>query len=98
LRVCFVLGEETCFNLCFKVLDFMWEFGSGASLPVLTDVAAGRDCSVPHGILRHPGFPNREVERFWRDLKKNYHVKELVDPADERDRGQWGGIGVVYIR
>ena len=51
-----------------------------------------------HDILQPPRFPNNQVKRFWRELKKDYRIKELVDPADERGWGQWGGIGVVYIR
>ncbi len=50
-----------------------------------------------HDILQPPRFPNNQVKRFWRELKKDYRIKELVDPADERGWGQWGGIGVVYI-
>lgn len=52
-----------------------------------------------HDILHHPNFPQIEVERYWNGvIKKAYHVRELVDLDDERGWGQWGGIGVVYIR
>ncbi|MBU37734.1 MAG: methyltransferase, partial [Anaerolineaceae bacterium] len=51
-----------------------------------------------HDILQPPRFPDNQVELFWGELKKDYRTKELVDPADERGWGQWGGIGVVYIR
>ena len=52
-----------------------------------------------HDILHHPKFPQNEVEKYWNGvIKKAYHVRELVDLDDERGWGQWGGIGVVYIR
>ncbi len=51
-----------------------------------------------HDIVYHPRFPNSQVHRYWQELKRDYRVNELVDLDDERGWGQWGGIGVVYIR
>ena len=50
-----------------------------------------------HDILHHPRLPNHQVERYWRELKKDHPFKELVDARDERGWGQWGGIGVIYM-
>ena len=52
-----------------------------------------------HDIVHHPSFPANQVDRYWKEvIKQEYRVKELVDLDDERGWGEWGGIGVVYIR
>ena len=48
-----------------------------------------------HDIVHHPGDPDCEVDVFWRELSTVRRSIQLVDLADVRSRGQWGGIGVV---
>ncbi len=48
-----------------------------------------------HDIIDHPAEQDCEVARFWKEVRSGSHVVEFVDRADVRDRGQWGGIGVV---
>ena len=51
-----------------------------------------------HDIIRPPAFPDNQVYRYWNELRKDYRVKEYLDPSDERGWGEWGGIGVLYMR
>lgn len=51
-----------------------------------------------HDILYHPNIPECKVDRFWNKIKPLYRYKELLDPADDRGWGQWGGIGIIYYR
>ena len=48
-----------------------------------------------HDILPHSD-PECEVDRLWATLRTGRKHVEFLDPQDVRDRGQWGGIGVIF--
>lgn len=57
-------------------------------------LAAPQAVACFHDILTHPGHPEIEVERLWREIQhQGYVTQELVANA----RADWGGIGVVYL-
>jgi cephalosporin hydroxylase len=49
-----------------------------------------------HDTLPHEPSSGCEVDRFWKEVSRHYQTREFVDPFDDRGRGQWGGIGVVF--
>lgn len=46
-----------------------------------------------HDILPHPSEANCHVYEFWREVKKKYPHKEIVERADQH----WAGIGLLYV-
>jgi predicted O-methyltransferase YrrM len=53
---------------------------------------------VFHDILFHPKVPSCKVDRLWKEISRNYEHREFVDKKDDRGWGQWGGIGLIYLR
>ena len=49
-----------------------------------------------HDILFHPEIPKCKVDKLWNEIKINYKHKEFVDKNDVCEKGQWGGIGIIY--
>ena len=49
-----------------------------------------------HDILFHPEIPKCKVDKLWNEIKTNYKHKEFIDKNDICERGQWGGIGIIY--
>ena len=45
-----------------------------------------------HDICQHPGMPDVEVEKFWRQLHwPGWRYEVVTEPAD------WGGIGILKV-
>lgn len=89
-----VLGERQV-DFLFIDGDHSYD-GVKADFETYSRLVASKGIVALHDILPHPGDPACEVERFWRELRASRQHRELVDIADRRSRGQWGGIGVVF--
>ena len=51
-----------------------------------------------HDIVHHTKVPECQVDQLWKQIKKQYKHKELINPKDVRTWGPWGGIGVIYYK
>lgn len=46
-----------------------------------------------HDICPHPPETCCEVNKFWLEMRDDYHHREIVEDWDQG----WAGIGVIYI-
>jgi predicted O-methyltransferase YrrM len=53
---------------------------------------------VFHDILFHPEVRSCKVDKFWKEIKRNYRHREFIYKKDDRGWGQWGGIGIIYFQ
>ena len=82
-------------DLLFIDGDHSYE-GVRADFELFSPLVADGGLIVLHDILPSEVAANCDVDRFWAELRTRYRVSELVDPYDDRGRGQWGGIGVIH--
>ncbi|MCK5569786.1 MAG: class I SAM-dependent methyltransferase [Spirochaetes bacterium] len=47
-----------------------------------------------HDILPRPDLPAIQVDRFWKEVKKKYHTKEIIGPDES---GRKIGIGLIRM-
>jgi predicted O-methyltransferase YrrM len=48
-----------------------------------------------HDVLPHTKVKKCNVDRFWREVRRDYSHWEFTERKDDRGWGQWGGIGVI---